>query len=91
MSNGAPDWRGRESGVKLWLSYVVGLPVQRQEIVTHKVSSIGDSKALLRSPATLEAISRQLAGTAEGERLIEALSKPAKGKVKDADKVKEGE
>lgn len=78
---GNPDWRARESGVKLWLSYVIGLPVQRQEIVTHKVSSIGDSKQLLRSPATLDAIRRQLAGTEEGAALAKALSNAGKVSV----------
>lgn len=77
LSNGQPDWRGRESACKLWLSYVVGLPVQRQEIVTHKVSGQVDAASLLSNPATLDAIVRRLAGTEAGDKLKSALDKAA--------------
>ena len=81
-----PDWRARESGVKLWLSYVIGLPVQRQEIVTHKVSSVADPAALLANPATVEAIARQLKGTEAGDKLLAALmTKRAQGKTVETD------
>ena len=31
-----PDYRAREAGLKLWLSYVIGMPVQRQHILQEK-------------------------------------------------------
>lgn len=71
---GNPDWRARESGVKLWLSYVVGLPVQRQEIIQHKIVSKPDAGKLLATPSALEALARSLAQQPEGKRkLLEAL------------------
>ena len=63
--NDKPDWKARESGAKLWLSYVIGLPVQRQEIVTHKVTSprLPD---LLKSPETRERLRLMLAEMDKG-------------------------
>lgn len=68
---GNPDWRARENAVKLWLSYVVGLPVQRQEIVQHKVTSARPTLAMLSDPATRSAL-RQLLADAEAQASKEA-------------------
>lgn len=85
--DGEPDLRRRdtralEAGLKLWLSYVIGLPVQRQEIVTHKLTGTIDPVQLIANPATLDALARQaVAAGAEG-KLLEAIraasEKPAK-------------
>lgn len=65
-----PDARAMEAGVKLWLAYCVGLPVQRQEIRTETVST--DNDALMRvlaSPAALRSIKNLLAqAEASGEK-----------------------
>ena len=76
LSNGAPDWRGRESGCKLWLAYCVGLPVQRIEETQTRVNVQIDPEKLLSNPASLEAIARKLQGTDAGARLLAELSKP---------------
>ena len=83
LSNGQPDVRAIESGIKLYLNYMVGMPVQRQEIVTHKVTSSIDPKSLLANPATLDAIVRQLEGSEAGDTLLKRL-RDAKGKTIDA-------
>lgn len=70
LSNDKPDWRARETGVKLWLSYVIGLPVQRQEIITHKVTSAPTTAQLLKNPATREALVRQIAGDPESRKAL---------------------
>jgi hypothetical protein len=55
-----PDWRTREAGVKIFLSYTEGLPVQRQEIITHDMGS-GDLMARAeKSPALVRQIERML-------------------------------
>jgi len=49
-----PDGRQREAGVKLWLAYMVGLPVQRQEIVSVQLDAeaeLGIRERLRHSPA----------------------------------------
>ena len=61
------DTRTQEAGVKLWLAYAVGLPVQRQEIhqtVTNR--SEDDNMRLLESPAVRSMLKKMLE-QAEGE------------------------
>jgi hypothetical protein len=57
-----PDIRAQEAGVKLWLAYMVGMPVQRQEVVT--VNLDADSEAgmvdRLRSSPALRAQLRKI-------------------------------
>lgn len=69
-----PDWRARENGVKLWMSYVVGLPTQRIEETQTRVNVTLDPEKMLSNPATLEAIARKLRGTEAGTRLLDALA-----------------
>jgi len=57
---GNPDWRARTDGAKLWLSYVIGLPVQRQEIVTHKITTAPALRSLMSDPAVRERIQAEL-------------------------------
>lgn len=71
-----PDWRARENAIKLWLSYAVGLPVQRVEETQTRVNVQIDPEKLLSNPASLEAIARKLQGTDAGARLLAELSKP---------------
>lgn len=55
------DTRAMEAGAKLWLSYVVGLPIQRQQIEMRQTNN--DSEVLLRalqSPATRKALRHAL-------------------------------
>ena len=57
-----PDWRAREAGAKLFMSYVIGLPLQR--IVTQERKTEDDGatmERLLSSPAAREALKRALA------------------------------
>ena len=63
---GNPDWRARESGLKLYYAYRVGLPVQRQEIVQHRITTPSLS-GLLKSPESRAAVRRMLAES-EGEQ-----------------------
>lgn len=60
MRDGFPDHRARKDGITLWLSYVVGLPVQRQEIVTHKVTG-PKLESLLDSQEARERVKRLIA------------------------------
>ncbi len=78
---GNPDWRARTDAIKVWFSYVIGLPIQRQEIVTHKVSGHVDAAALLSNPATLDAIVRRLSGTPAGDKLKAALDKASPASI----------
>lgn len=58
-----PDVRAREAGVKLALAYMVGLPTQRQEIISVSVdadSSAGLKDRLAASPALRAALRRSL-------------------------------
>ena len=69
-----PDGRQREAGVKLWLAYMVGLPVQRQEIVSVALDAeaeIGMRERLRNSPA-LRASLRRVLDSLEEEAAIEA-------------------
>ena len=65
-----PDWRAREAGVKLWLSYVVGMPVQRQHIVQERRQS-APIEDLLGSPAAREALAKAFAGSPEGRAAMQ--------------------
>lgn len=61
LSNDKPDWRAREIGIKLWLSYVIGLPVQRQHVIQERITTAPTVDTLLQNPATLDALERMLA------------------------------
>lgn len=74
LSNGQGDVRAIESGIKLYLNYTVGLPVQRVEETQTRVNVNVDPEKLLSNPASLEAIARKLRGTEAGTRLLEALA-----------------
>jgi hypothetical protein len=50
-----PDNRAREGGLKLLLSYLVGLPVQRQEIVTVNFDSLESLKERAKASPSLRA------------------------------------
>lgn len=53
------DVRAMEAGIKLYLAYVVGMPTQRQEIVSVSLdadSSIGIAERLANSPALLKSL-----------------------------------
>lgn len=65
-----PDCRSVESGLKLVLAYSIGLPVQRQEIITQKITSAPTAAQLLKNPATIQAIIRQIADDPEGRRTL---------------------
>ena len=52
-----PDWRAREAGIKLYLSYQLGMPVQRQIVVNETRESTGQTlERLLASPASRRAL-----------------------------------
>lgn len=68
-----PDYRAMEAGIKLYLAYTIGLPVQRQEVVTVNVdadSETGMMDRLAKSPALRAALRKALdaadAGVIEG-------------------------
>jgi len=75
----AADVRAMEAGIKLYLAYAVGLPTQRQEIVTVNLeadNSAGIEARLANSPALLrsmEAIIERVRG-----RAVEAETMAAK-------------
>jgi hypothetical protein len=57
------DGRQREAGVKLWLAYAVGLPVQRVESVNVNLdaeSGVGLRERLAKSPALRAALRKEL-------------------------------
>lgn len=57
-----PDYRAREAGAKLYMSYVVGMPVQRVVSTAPPRESDTDTLArMLSSPAAREALRRVLA------------------------------
>ena len=63
-----PDARAMEAGIKLYLAYAVGLPVQRQELVTVAInadSMTGLRERLKSSPAMRDALAGLLAEVAE--------------------------
>lgn len=62
----APDWRAREAGVKMYLAYMVGMPVQRSVTIERKEESEGETMTrLLESPAAREALKRAMAQDGE--------------------------
>lgn len=68
-----PDYRAMEAGIKLYLAYTIGLPVQRQEVVTVNVDAdteAGMMDRLAKSPALRAALRKALdaadAGVIEG-------------------------
>ncbi len=67
LSNNQPDVRAIEAGLKLWLSYVIGLPVQRQEIVQHRITSGGSLADLLADPAAKQALRKALDDADKGQ------------------------
>lgn len=51
---GEPDYRAMEAGLKLWLAYCEGLPVQRQHIIQETLETDSQTFARLKeSPAAL--------------------------------------
>jgi len=59
----ACDVRAMEAGIKLYLSYVVGLPVQRQEIISVALdadSAVGLSERMKNSPALRSSLRKLL-------------------------------
>lgn len=64
------DVRAMEAGIKLYLAYVVGMPTQRQEIVSVSLdadSSIGLAERLQNSPALLKSLKEIIAKVEDGE------------------------
>lgn len=64
------DVRAMEAGIKLYLAYVVGMPTQRQEIVSVSLdadSSIGLAERLQKSPALLKSLKEIIAKVEDGE------------------------
>ena len=58
-----PDWRAREAGAKLYLSYMIGMPVQRQVTLTQTPQTDEETLArLLSSPASKRALKVALLG-----------------------------
>ena len=56
-----PDWRAREAGAKLWMSYMIGMPIQRQVIVNQaSESGVQTLERLLESPASRRALQQVL-------------------------------
>lgn len=57
-----PDWRAREAAVKLYLSYMLGMPVQRVQTETRVIENDEQTLArILESPAVRDALRRELA------------------------------
>ncbi len=55
------DWRAVEAGVKLWMSYQIGMPVQRQVILQQKSESGEETlERLLASPASRKMLGQLL-------------------------------
>ena len=55
------DNRAREAGLKLLLGYLIGLPVQRQEIITRHTSTLEELQAKVKnSPELRRAIAELL-------------------------------
>lgn len=57
-----PDWRTIEAAVKLWLSYQLGMPVQRQ-VVVQQAPETGEAtmSRLMSSPAAVKVLETMLA------------------------------
>lgn len=70
LKNGTilPDTRAQEAGVKFYLQYMIGLPVQRVEQVNVNIDAdaeAGLTDRLAKSPALRQSLKRAIA-TAEG-------------------------
>lgn len=65
-----PDWRTREAGTKLWLYFVVGMPIQRQHIVHDKPRRSNPEEDFENSPAAQAAALRYLRSTPEGREML---------------------
>jgi SLT domain-containing protein len=64
-----PDMRAKADGIKFWLSYQLGLPVQRTEIVTATVDTEEITMAkLMASPAARKAMMEMFASYAASEK-----------------------
>ena len=63
-----PDYRAMEAGIKLYLAYTIGLPVQRQEVVTVNLDAdaASDIEARLKSSPAARAALRKALDSAEG-------------------------
>ena len=70
---GNPDWRAQSDAVKLWMSYVIGLPVQRQHIIQEKITSAPTAQQLLANPVAVEAILRQILADPAGEAAMRQI------------------
>ena len=58
-----PDVRAIEAGLKLWLAYGIGLPVQRTEAININLdadAALGIEERLAKSPALREQLRRSL-------------------------------
>lgn len=67
--NGQPDWRSQESACKLWMAYAIGLPVQRQEIIQHNITTPPVDQ-LLGDTASVEALIRVISANPDGKALL---------------------
>lgn len=71
----AADVRAMESGIKLYLAYVIGLPTQRQEVISVTLdadSMVGLRERLKASPAmrqTLAGLLEEVEGDAEAREM----------------------
>ncbi|MEZ0300001.1 MAG: hypothetical protein ACAI35_26400 [Candidatus Methylacidiphilales bacterium] len=61
-----PDNRARESGLKLLMTYLIGLPVQRKEIVQLTVDSLEDLQRRAQQSPALRAAVEKVVGSAPG-------------------------
>lgn len=69
-----PDVRAIEAGLKLWLAYGIGLPVQRTEAININLdadAAMGIEERLAKSPALREQLRRSLAAADAAARVVE--------------------
>lgn len=69
---GNPDWRARENGVKLWLSYIIGEPLKRTQVVKVTRTDAPPLDQLASTPAGMEALARMLAAVRGGREAFAA-------------------
>lgn len=67
-----PDCRSVEAGLRFVANYKIGLPTQRQEVITKKISSQSTLDALLAQPDALDALQRWLDERKEDRKAIPA-------------------
>jgi hypothetical protein len=67
LANGQPDVRAIESAIKIYLSWTVGLPVQRQIIEQHKMVTAKPTAAMLANPETRAMLRRLLDDADKGK------------------------